>query len=337
MNQSRNIGIYALSTDLLMCHHCSMFLARAISISATRRLHAHPRVIRICRLQFDKEIRRKQARAARFSSSAPALIGAYTSGVTVPRTSLEENIGGFPLTSFSGSGCSPAILPLSRRRNIDSSDHGIEPPAFVGETAAKRKTFETAPFSPMAMSPMGYTRGSDNNGSISSNSETSVFAKTRAPNQTAAGGSITEQAVGKHPMWQSSSTPRNEIRRFTRNRQSTNGRTGTAELMTSVRTGTDNRMFPSGSSTLAKTQDLTAAGGRSKTSVSTQKKGLLTRKSNTPLEGGGRSKTGMRVLLPGEGARDYSSLLKGTGELKAKDLEARAATAEAEVCLSARC
>ncbi len=40
---------------------------------------------------------------------------------------------------------------------------------------------------------------------------------------------------------------------------------------------------------------------------------------------------GMRVLLPGQGARDYSSLLKGTGTLRGRELEARMATAEAEV------
>jgi len=40
---------------------------------------------------------------------------------------------------------------------------------------------------------------------------------------------------------------------------------------------------------------------------------------------------GMRVLLPGQGARDYSSLLKGTETLRGRELEARMATAEAEV------
>lgn len=40
---------------------------------------------------------------------------------------------------------------------------------------------------------------------------------------------------------------------------------------------------------------------------------------------------GMRVLLPGEGARDYSSLLRGSESLRGRELEARVATAEAEV------
>lgn len=40
---------------------------------------------------------------------------------------------------------------------------------------------------------------------------------------------------------------------------------------------------------------------------------------------------GMRVLLPGQGARDYASLLKGSGTLRGRELEARVATAEAEV------
>ncbi|CAM9573635.1 unnamed protein product [Discosporangium mesarthrocarpum] len=38
-----------------------------------------------------------------------------------------------------------------------------------------------------------------------------------------------------------------------------------------------------------------------------------------------------KVLLAGEGARDYSSLLKGAGVTRGRELEARAATAEAEV------
>ena len=38
----------------------------------------------------------------------------------------------------------------------------------------------------------------------------------------------------------------------------------------------------------------------------------------------------MRVLLPGEGARDYSALLRGAETLKGRELESRAATAEAE-------
>lgn len=50
--------------------------------------------------------------------------------------------------------------------------------------------------------------------------------------------------------------------------------------------------------------------------------------------GGGRSKSGVRVLLPGEGARDYASLLKGAEALKAREMESRAATAEAEVSVA---
>lgn len=44
-----------------------------------------------------------------------------------------------------------------------------------------------------------------------------------------------------------------------------------------------------------------------------------------------KTKSGMRVLLPGQGARDYASLLKGSGTLRGRELEARVATAEAEV------
>lgn len=40
---------------------------------------------------------------------------------------------------------------------------------------------------------------------------------------------------------------------------------------------------------------------------------------------------GMRVLLPGQGARDYASLLKGSATLRGRELEERVATAEAEV------
>lgn len=47
---------------------------------------------------------------------------------------------------------------------------------------------------------------------------------------------------------------------------------------------------------------------------------------------GGRSpKRSMRALLPGEGARSYSSLLRGFDSMRERELEARAATAEAEV------
>ncbi|CAN0071419.1 unnamed protein product [Ectocarpus sp. 4 AP-2014] len=44
----------------------------------------------------------------------------------------------------------------------------------------------------------------------------------------------------------------------------------------------------------------------------------------------------MRVLLPGEGARDYSSLLRGSDALRGRELEARVATAEAEATWLAR-
>ncbi|CAM9913928.1 unnamed protein product [Ectocarpus fasciculatus] len=44
----------------------------------------------------------------------------------------------------------------------------------------------------------------------------------------------------------------------------------------------------------------------------------------------------MRVLLPGEGARDYSSLLRGSEALRGRELEARVATAEAEATWLAR-
>lgn len=47
--------------------------------------------------------------------------------------------------------------------------------------------------------------------------------------------------------------------------------------------------------------------------------------------------TGMRVLLPGQGARDYASLLKGSGTLRGRELEARVATAEAEVGTESVC
>ena len=48
---------------------------------------------------------------------------------------------------------------------------------------------------------------------------------------------------------------------------------------------------------------------------------------------GNEIKRGRRVLLPGKGARDYTSLLKGTEALRMRELESRAATAEAEVIL----
>lgn len=51
-----------------------------------------------------------------------------------------------------------------------------------------------------------------------------------------------------------------------------------------------------------------------------------------PLQEGGRLKAGMRVLLPGQGARDYASLLKGSESFKRRELESRAVTAEAQVC-----
>lgn len=54
------------------------------------------------------------------------------------------------------------------------------------------------------------------------------------------------------------------------------------------------------------------------------------RKSGNVGRAGG-SQAGMRVLLPGEGARDYSSLLKGAERLKGQVLESRVATAEAAV------
>lgn len=55
-------------------------------------------------------------------------------------------------------------------------------------------------------------------------------------------------------------------------------------------------------------------------------------------DGSSRAKTakaaaaaGIRVLLPGQGARDYASLLRGSGTSRGRELEARVATAEAEV------
>lgn len=54
--------------------------------------------------------------------------------------------------------------------------------------------------------------------------------------------------------------------------------------------------------------------------------------STTLVGGRAKMKPGMmRVLLPGEGARDYASLLKGSEALRVRELESRAATAEAEV------
>lgn len=50
-----------------------------------------------------------------------------------------------------------------------------------------------------------------------------------------------------------------------------------------------------------------------------------------PLQECGRLKAGMRVLLPGQGARDYASLLKGSESFKRRELESRAVTAEAQV------
>lgn len=56
-------------------------------------------------------------------------------------------------------------------------------------------------------------------------------------------------------------------------------------------------------------------------------------RSRTPSMGkrAGMKPGMMRVLLPGEGARDYASLLKGSETRRVKDLESRAATAEAQV------
>lgn len=59
-------------------------------------------------------------------------------------------------------------------------------------------------------------------------------------------------------------------------------------------------------------------GGRPGGSVRTSKNKIL-------------GASGMRVLMPGEGARDYSSLLKGSESVRGRGLEARVATAEAEV------
>lgn len=65
---------------------------------------------------------------------------------------------------------------------------------------------------------------------------------------------------------------------------------------------------------------LTRGGGGSRTG------GCVGRFKNSKLRG-----SGVRVLMPGEGARDYSSLLKGSGSVRGRELEARVATAEAEV------
>lgn len=56
-------------------------------------------------------------------------------------------------------------------------------------------------------------------------------------------------------------------------------------------------------------------------------------RSRAPSMGGraGMKPGMMRVLLPGEGARDYAALFKGSETLRIRDLVSRAATAEAEV------
>lgn len=84
-------------------------------------------------------------------------------------------------------------------------------------------------------------------------------------------------------------------------------------------------------------RDVTVAGGTSRTaSVTTFPKRAMTSsvgdsaKRGTPIRGG-RLRAGMRVLLPGEGARDYLSLSKGAEALRNREMESRAATAEAQV------
>lgn len=79
---------------------------------------------------------------------------------------------------------------------------------------------------------------------------------------------------------------------------------------------------------------VSSQGGRGNTSAknATRRQNACRTAGNSRVNVSRRaSSRGARVLLPGEGARNYSSLMKGLDSVRGRELESRVATAEAEV------
>lgn len=119
------------------------------------------------------------------------------------------------------------------------------------------------------------------------------------------------------------------------NQDGNNGGTGTA-VQVLPRSGTSHLMSENhpATTTTGTAAAVSSRGGRATTLVKNAKgrRSACTTAGKSRVNAGRRaSSRGARVLLPGEGARSYSSLLKGIDSVRGRELESRVATAEAEV------
>ncbi|CBJ26969.1 hypothetical protein Esi_0051_0052 [Ectocarpus siliculosus] len=276
------------------------------------------------KMQFDKEIRRKQQQqqqaAQGFSSSAPGMLGACfgapaTGGGVAsflggaPRLQ-SLNTGGFDGTDRLYVGCGDGDAAFED--NADQEGH--QPSELGGGQPSKAADTSAADG---AASGMGTTIGTP------AMSAEPVQADRLISAMTAAEG-IRQQQQQAVRLPRSSSLPaRDGVITATgsaRRRPETRG-TITGKPAASTAPGDIRGSLRS--PWAVKKGGVTRAVRRSSSSCS--------RFKNTAVAGGG-----MRVLLPGEGARDYSSLLRGSEALRGRELEARVATAEAEATWLAR-
>eukprot|EP00903_Cladosiphon_okamuranus_P020583 g18894.t1 len=256
------------------------------------------------KIKFDKEIqvRRRQQRSARgHASSAPEFLGAPGAGVRAPVA------GAFP----------PPLSPLRSLNTpgggMDDADlafaHGTAPFAGGGDEAV---TEERRPLAPKPEEP---------NALASPEAAEGAGGCTRG--DTRDFPAVSSGSAGlKRPMTGSAGHLQQQNQRL--------------RPSSSLLAKKDAAM--AGPETAGKAARPTASAWAAGSRLGRRRSGGLLAGRSDSL---GRLKTkagapGMRVLLPGQGARDYASLLKGSATLKGRELEERVATAEAEATWLAR-
>eukprot|EP00752_Nemacystus_decipiens_P007835 g7000.t1 len=297
-------------------------LTRELNLLRKKNIALGAAVTRLeAKIKYDTEIRRRQQRGDRgHASSAPEFLGAPGVGVRAPTA------GGLP-------------PPLSPLRNLNTPGGGVEgvDRAFVDgavafgkgddeATAEEQRPLALRTAEPNSWASHGAAAGAG--GSAGGDSPTLPGASGSAAAAAGAAGST---------------GPKRAIT------ASTTAKAGRLQQQQQHQ-----RLRPS-SSLLAKKDAAIAAVARPETTgkaaarltstASAAAAAGLGRRSGRPRAGRPGSLTrlnttagapGMRVLLPGQGARDYASLLKGSGTVRGRELEARVATAEAEATWLAR-